>query len=67
MTEEGLTPDIHVIPENDLREHSESADCWCAPRLEGNGAPWVVVHHSADRREWRERTGPPLRASATSS
>lgn len=27
-------PDIHVLPANDLMEHTESRNCWCCPRLE---------------------------------
>lgn len=27
-------PDVHVLPVNDLREHVESLDCWCAPDYE---------------------------------
>lgn len=27
--------DIHVLPIGDLREHEETRDCWCHPRVEG--------------------------------
>ena len=57
-------PDLHVVPENDLRDHSCSRDCWCAPTLEGTdpetGQPYLsilVIHNSADGRELVERHG----------
>lgn len=46
---------IHVVPENDLKEHScHRTECWCKPDLiddsEIDGG-YIVVHHSMDRRE----------------
>lgn len=43
---------IHVLPLNDLKEHMESIDCECHPKLtyvgEGN---LIVTHNSYDGRE----------------
>ena len=61
--EKARMPDIHVLPVNDLREHVESEDCWCHPRIERVGDDgWLVVHNSADGRElvepaWGELMG----------
>jgi hypothetical protein len=41
---------VHVIPINDLREHTASVGCWCKP-TEDDEWPDVWVHHSMDRRE----------------
>ncbi len=44
---------IHVVPQNDLREHNCSRiECWCKPMLidEAEGG-YVVVHNSMDGRE----------------
>lgn len=41
----------HVIPNHDLRDHIESAECWCDPMEDDS----VTVHHSADGRELVER------------
>lgn len=53
-------PDIHVLPINDLRDHEETRVCWCAPRCVSWPA-WqgdvVVIHHSADCREFVEEHG----------
>lgn len=42
----------HVVPVNDLREHSVDSDipCWCNPR-EDDG---VIIHNSMDQRELYE-------------
>ena len=47
---------IYVLPVNDLKEHSETDDCECHPRIEyvGEGGK-VVVHNSYDGREFYER------------
>ena len=45
---------IHVVPLNDLREHSVSTDCSCKP-TEYDECPDVWVHHSMDDREAFER------------
>jgi len=47
---------IHVLPLYDLKEHTESDDCECLPRIEyvGEGGK-VVVHHSYDKREFYEQ------------
>lgn len=45
---------VHVLPINDKLEHKEiGEDCWCDPRIEEKGM--VVVHNSADGREYKER------------
>jgi hypothetical protein len=52
-------PDIHVIPLEDMREHTESRDCWCQPtctKREDDEA-MLVVHTSMDGRELVERYG----------
>ncbi len=45
-----MTERIHVIPLDDLREHSCSVDCWCRPSRDED-EPLVWVHHSMDGRE----------------
>lgn len=62
----GLASDIHVLPENDLRVHQETRECWCRPRCTfsdvgfvgvDDDAAVVVVHNSADGRELVEQHG----------
>lgn len=51
---------VHVVPIDDLREHVETACCWCAPRVEcvdGDPEAIVIVHASADGRELVEAHG----------
>jgi hypothetical protein len=40
---------LHVVPIDDLREHSTDSDkpCWCHPEEEDG----VIVHNSMDGRE----------------
>jgi hypothetical protein len=46
----------HVLPINDLYEHSED-DCLCGPDIEpvrredGSVVGWLITHHSLDGRE----------------
>lgn len=44
---------IHVIPLNDLREHTCAPDCWCKPTLDESDP--IYVHHAMDRREEYEQ------------
>lgn len=48
VTIEDLAP-LHVVPVDDLREHSTDSDkpCWCNPTIEDG----VIVHNSMDGRE----------------
>lgn len=50
--------DVHVLPLNDLIEHHESACCVCRPTVEEYQAGRLIVHHSADGREYFEPDGP---------
>jgi hypothetical protein len=43
--------EVHVIPQNDLRDHEESTTCWCQPHFDDG----VIVHNSMDQRELFER------------
>jgi hypothetical protein len=50
----------HVLPLNDFKEHEESMTCWCEPLVQtgddnGAYAEPLVIHNSADGREWHER------------
>lgn len=53
----GRAADIHVSPVNDLREHSEARDCWCAPVIKRESKGTVVIHNSLDGRELVETMG----------
>ena len=45
---------FHVVPLNDLREHTTSTECWCQP-IEDYECPGVWVHHAMDEREQYEK------------
>lgn len=38
---------VHILPLNDLRQHEESSDCWCEPKIDGD----IIVHNALDERE----------------
>lgn len=50
---------MHVLPINDLIDHTDSENCICGPTIEpiqhGDGTiDWVITHHSLDGRENHE-------------
>lgn len=47
-------PDIHVVPEHDLREHEDLRQCPCRPQVEEVCGGAVVIHNSYDGREYFE-------------
>ncbi len=50
--------EFHVIPVNDLIRHEVSGDdCACGPDVMFVERGVIVVHHSLDGREAREREG----------
>jgi hypothetical protein len=48
-------PQVHVIPRADYIEHEEETDCICGPQVDENSHQVLVVHHSLDGREFREK------------
>ena len=59
-----MQADVHVLPINDLRPHVERRSCWCDPKVldtyeefAGRELPAVIVHNSADMREFIEEHG----------
>lgn len=48
-------PQFHVIPKADYIEHEENQECVCGPKIEDHGDKVLVVHHSLDGREFREK------------
>ncbi len=45
---------LHVVPLGDLREHDDSAECWCRPTIDDEG---VCIHNSLDGRELTREKG----------
>lgn len=43
----------HVLPINDLKEHSEDDDilCWCKSTVEDHEKGQLIIHNSMDGRE----------------
>lgn len=39
----------HIVPVDDIKEHTLNAECWCTPMLDEEFG--LVVHNSLDRRE----------------
>jgi hypothetical protein len=57
--DEKLAGDVHVLPINDTREHVESPQCWCRPKVQKietvvGGWGHVITHNSKDGRELLE-------------
>ena len=50
-------PQIHVIPRADYIEHDEDTECICGPKVEETSNQVLVVHHSLDGREKRQKNG----------
>ena len=52
---------VHVLPENDLKEHTESEECECKPTVRYVNSGRLVIHNSYDGREvieqWEEEKG----------
>lgn len=44
---------IHVIPWNDTKDHSDTA-CWCHPDIDKEDGQIVVMHNANDGREFLE-------------
>ncbi len=57
IIESDFGEDIHVVPLKDLKEHAQTRDCWCGPRLEQGETAVIVIHSSADGRELVEEHG----------
>lgn len=43
-----MTPQIHVVPFNDLKPHviSVSQACWCTPKVQNEGEGHLVMIHN---------------------
>lgn len=44
-------PIWHILPTNDLEEHSECGDCKCNPTIKKLSDRILIVHNSFDGRE----------------
>jgi hypothetical protein len=44
---------VHIVPEDDFREHEPCAECWCCPTPDDE-EPRIYVHHAMDQREQYE-------------
>ena len=54
---------LHVLPVDDLIDHTDSEDCICGPTInplqqDDGTIDWLVVHHSLDGRENHEPEEP---------
>ena len=45
---------LHIIPLNDLKEHTEESTCECCPELIIENGEMIFVHNSYDKRELTE-------------
>ena len=45
----------NILPTNDLKEHTESENCECKPKIKYADRNMVIVHNSYDGRETIEK------------
>ena len=45
----------HILPTNDLKEHTKSSTCDCKPELIMENNNMIFQHHSYDGREYKEQ------------
>ncbi len=41
---------VHILPVDDVREHQETALCWCRPITERVGTGTMIVHEAFEAR-----------------
>ena len=49
-----MTGDLHILPIDDLKEHTESFECECKPLIELHGTTKNIIHNAYDNREYEE-------------
>jgi len=47
----------HVVPNEDLRPHRHSINCWCRPKVDDED-PFVLIHNAMDELERFEDKAP---------
>jgi hypothetical protein len=55
----------HILPRNDIEEHSECGDCKCNPRIEKLSDRVLIIHNSFDGREAVELANEILKGDVT--
>lgn len=45
---------IHILPNNDLKPHTEESTCDCKPSILEQNGEIIIVHNSYDKREFNE-------------
>ena len=45
----------HVLPIDDLKEHTEDTTCECHPKVLHENGNMIIVHNSFDGREFKEQ------------
>lgn len=59
LMEVGLSTEVHVIPIDDIKEHSELPYCSCKPKVQiVEYGGMLIIHNSFDGREqWEHKQG----------
>ena len=46
---------IHILPINDIKEHTEESTCVCHPSVIFENGEMIIIHNSFDGREKTEQ------------
>ncbi len=46
----GIKQVIHILPINDIEEHTEDTTCKCQPTVKKEGEDFIIIHHAFDGR-----------------
>ena len=45
---------MHILPVNDLEEHTEESTCKCSPQVTFENGEMIIIHNYFDGREYIE-------------
>lgn len=45
---------MHILPVNDIEEHTEESTCKCGPQVIFENGEMIIIHNSFDGREYIE-------------
>lgn len=46
---------IHILPINDLKEHTEQSTCDCKPKVITENGELICIHNAFDGRQFKEQ------------